>query len=98
MGSNSLIDATVEGAFPAARRGMVQCTTNVPFGTAAAGTGTFKVVPAALVPDVATGAPDELDVPKRSTRIALHEMFLAPTNTELLSTTETTILVGFANG
>jgi hypothetical protein len=77
---------------------MVHCTTNVPLGVAAAGTGTFRIVPAALVPDVEANAPVELDVPKRPTSIALHLMSLTPINTELLSTTETSILAGLANG
>jgi hypothetical protein len=77
---------------------MVHCTTNVPFGVSAAGTGTFKIVPSGSVPDVETNAPLALDVPKRSTRIALHEMFFAPTKAELLSTTEASIFSGFFPG
>ena len=93
-----MIDATVEWAFPAPRRGMVHRTTNVPLLVAAAGIDKFRTVPAALVPDVETAAAAELDVPKRPTRVALHEMSFTPTNTELLSTTETSILTGFAKG
>jgi hypothetical protein len=98
LGSLNLIDATEEAAFPAARRGMVHRTTNAPFGVAAAGAGTFRIVPAALVAEVDTGAPIELDVPKRPTRAAWHEMSLTPTSTELLSTTETCMLAGLADG
>jgi hypothetical protein len=98
LGSVNLIDATEDEEFPAARRGMVHCTTNVPFGVAASGTGTSKIVPEPSVPEVETEAPDEVAVPKRLMRIALHEMFLTPTNTELLSTTETSIFDGFTNG
>jgi hypothetical protein len=51
-----------------------------------------------LVPDVEANVPAEVAVPKRSTRTALHLTSLTPTNTELLSTTETSILVGFTTG